>query len=261
MSRKLALAALFTALFVPAAVSQWPAASLAGWVEDNSGGRWKLSGAEGTLWNGSATLLVTESGGASTSTQRWRVVQNVRWRWRWLEILQGRLAFDAGLEQGGALIAVSSGGVSVENLDTTLPASVLGGLLTGPLARYGWTGNLQARSAAFKCAWSGHACAGEVEILWSNAGISEISQTTLGSYRSRIIGEGQAVHFDLATLDGRLQIAGTGDVDSAGTRFTGEAYAQGAEADRLEAHLRTFGQRGGSAGKYVLDYRDGGKPR
>lgn len=249
MGARLSAVAVFAAIFVPIAISQWPAASLQAWVERGSNGRFRLNGSEGTLWNGTATLLVADS------AKRWRVVQAVGWKLRWLEILRGRLAFDSRLEQGSALIALSPAGVSIEALETQLPAPVLNGLLAGPMARYGWTGGLALRAAAFHCAWNGYACTGAVEILWRGAGIAEISESALGSYRGRVVGEGQSLHFELATLEGRMQIAGSGDADAAGMRFTGEAYAQGEEADRLEAHLRTFGRRGTAAGKYILEYR------
>ncbi len=255
MPAKLSLAAIIAILVLPAALAQWPAASLATWVEDGSGGRWSLGSADGTLWNGSATLLAADG---SAGSRRWRPVQSLHWKLRWSEMWHGRLSYETTLEHGSALINFGLGGIAVEKLDAQLPAAVLGGLFSGPLARYGWTGTLAAKSASFDCRWNAYACAGEIEIAWNQAGITEISDTVLGSYRSRIVGEGQAVHFDLATLEGRLQISGNGDVNAAGMRFIGQAYAQGANADRLEAHLRTFGRRGPAPGVYVLEYRTGG---
>ena len=256
MPAKLGAAAIVAALFLPAALAQWPAAALTGWLEDGSGGRWSLGGAEGTLWSGNATLLTAEGG---TGSKRWRAVQNIRWKLRWTEIWRGSLRYEMSLEHGKALVDIGIGGIALENLDSQLPASILAGLFSGPLARYGWTGTLEAHSGSFKCRWNAYSCAGEIEILWRNAGVSEISDTKLGSYRSRIVGEGPAVHFDLATLEGRLQISGNGDVDAGGMRFNGQASASGDHADRLEAQLRTFGRRGSSPGVYVLEYRAPGR--
>lgn len=257
MPEKLGIAAIVAALVLPAAIAQWPAATLAGWVEEGSGGRWSLGGAEGTLWKGKATLLGAEG---SAGSKRWRAVQSVHWKLRWSEMWRGHLAFETTLEHGSTLLNIGIGGIALENLDAELPASILSGLLSGPLARYGWTGTLEARTGSFKCRWNASSCSGEIEILWNNAGVTEISDTALGSYRSRIVGEGQSVHFDLATINGRLQIAGSGDVDAAGMRFTGQASAKGNEADRLEAQLRTLGRRGPSPGVYVLEYRTPGRP-
>lgn len=251
MPKKLVIAAIIAVLVVPAAIAQWPAATLSGWIEDGSGGRWSLGGAEGTLWNGHATLLAAEG---SAGSGHWRAVQSIRWKLRWSELWRGRLGYETTLEHGSALVNVGIGGIAVENLDTQLPASILGGLFSGPLARYGWTGTLEARAGSFQCRWNAYSCTGEIEIVWKNAGVTELSDAVLGSYRSRIVGEGQAVHFDLATLEGRLQIAGRGDFGAGGMRFTGQASAHGADADRLEAHLRIFGRRGPSPGVYVLEY-------
>ena len=259
MRAKLIYVALFAVFFLPAFVVQWPAAWFQVKLEQANGGQWMVSGAEGTIWDGKATLLMAERGSSSGNkidNGRWRVVQNFRWKLRWNELWQGRLAFETVLEQGGVVIMISMRGVALEKLDTQLPASVLSGVFSGPIGRYGWMGVLQARSPAFKCAWHGAACEGELELLWKDAGVSEIPGPALGSYRSRIVGEGQTVHFDFTTIEGRLEITGTGDMDAGGLRFIGEASATGIDAGRLEAQLRTLGRPAGAAGKYVLEYRE-----
>lgn len=259
MRAKLIYVAIFAVFFVPAIVIQWPASWLQVRIGQANGSQWLVSGAEGTIWNGRAALMMADSGASSgnkISNIRWRVVQNIRWKLRWNELWQGRLAFETTLEQGSVLILIRTAGIAVEELDTQLPASVLSGVFSGPIGRYGWMGVLQAKSPAFKCAWHSPACEGEIDLLWKDAGVSEIQGPALGSYRSRIVGEGQSVHFDLTTIEGRLQITGTGDVGAGGLRFNGEASATGIDAGRLEAQLRTLGRPVGSAGKYALEYRE-----
>ncbi len=251
MPKKLIIAVIIAILVVPAAIAQWPAATLSGWIEEGSGGRWSLGGAEGTLWNGNATLLAIEG---SAGSGHWHAVQSLRWKLRWSDLWRGRLGYEATLEHGSVLVNVGIGGITLENLNTQLPASILGGLFSGPLGRYSWTGTLEAHAGSFQCRWNAYSCTGEIEIVWNNAGVTELSDGVLGSYRSRIVGEGQAVHFDLATLAGSLQIAGNGNVDAGGMSFTGQASAHGANADRLEAQLRILGRRGPSPGVYVLEY-------
>ena len=263
MRTKLTYAALFAAFFLVAALVQWPAATLQGTVQRTSGGRWSLSGAEGTLWNGGATLLQAESGGVGggkANSGRWRVVQNLRWKVRWNALWQGRLAVEVALEQGSVLVTIKPTGVSLEKLDAQLPAAVLAGLISGQLGRYGWTGALQVQTPAFQCAWQGLDCTGAVELLWQDAGVTEIPGPALGSYRIRIVGEGSSIHFDLATQEGRLQLTGNGEVGARGLRFTGEASATGAQAGQLEAQLRVLGRPAGTPGKYVIEYRDSSAP-
>ena len=259
MRAKLTYIVLFAVLFLPAVVLQWPAAWFQFRLEQSNGAQWMVSGAEGTIWDGKATLLMAERGigsGNRINSERWRVVQSIGWKVRWNELWRGRLIFETALERGGAVITIGAGGVTLEKLDTQLPASVLSGVFSGPIGRYGWLGTLQAKSPLFKCAWHGAACEGEVDLLWKDAGVSEIPGPPFGSYRSRIVGEGQAVHFDLATLEGRLQITGAGDMNAGKLRFTGEASAAGVDAGRLEAQLRTLGRPAGTPGKYVLEYRE-----
>lgn len=257
MRAKIAYSVIFFAFLPIAAVVQWPASSLQGWTEQAGDGRWKIGGAQGTIWNGSATLLIADNGvGESAAGDgRWRPVQNVRWQMRGSELLHGRLAYDTTFEQGSALIAISGGGVALEKLDAELPAAVLAGLMAGPVGRYGWNGMLQARSPRFSCSKDGQDCRGELDIVWKDAGVAEIPGPQLGTYLIHVVGEGSAVHFDLATLTGRLQIAGKGEVGAGGLRFSGEAAA-GTNAGQIEAQLRTLGRPAGTAGRYVIEYRD-----
>lgn len=262
MRSKLIYAAIFAVFVTVAAASQWPAAWIQGPLGQIGGGRWSIGGAEGTVWNGSATLLLAGNGDHNEADGgSRRVVQNIRWKLRWNELWRGRLAIDATLERGSVLILIDSANVAVEGLDTQLPASVLTGLIAGPLGRYGWSGVLEARSAAFKCSRQGRNCTGELELLWRDAGVAEIPGPVLGSYRVSIVGEGPALHFNLATLEGRLQLAGRGEIGTDGVRFTGEASAAGADSGALQAQLRTLGRATGVPGKYAIEYRESSPSR
>lgn len=264
MSAKLTYAATFVAFFAAAAAIQWPAASLQYLMRPISGDRWNIGGASGTVWNGGATLLLAENGtGRPTkvNARRWHAVQNVHWQLRWSDLWRGRLAVETLLEQGNVLVAIKPTGVSIEQLDAQLPATLLAGLISGPLGRYGWTGALHFRSSAFQCTWQGPACSGEIELLWMDAGVTEITGPALGSYRIRLIGEGSSVHFNLSTEEGRLQLTGSGEAGAGGLRFTGEAYATDPASAQLESQLRVLGRPAGTPGRYVLDYRDSAAPQ
>lgn len=253
MRLRLAGIGLLVLFFLLAAVMLWPATALAPWVERASNGHWRLASAEGSIWNGSGMLLAHS--GDSTS---WHIAQNIRWRLRWSELWRGRIGVDATFEQGNSLIAVTAEGISVEQLDAILPAPVLLVLLPGALGRYNWGGNLRLSGNAFRCAWHGYACAGEIKLLWNDAEVAEVPGNTLGDYRFRLVGESQALRVDLATLRGRLQINGSGEITARGLRFKGEAAATGPNATALDAMLNTLGRPAGTPGKYLIDYREAG---
>jgi general secretion pathway protein N len=256
MRAKIAYGAILLAFLLIAAIVQWPASAVQGWAERAGGGRWRIGGAEGTLWDGGATLLVAEGGESMSAGGRWRAVQNVRWKLRARELLHGRLAYDTTLEHGSVLLAVGGGGMALESLDAQVPAAVLAGMIPGAVGRYGWSGVLQARASSFSCSKQGQDCRGQMEIFWKDAGVAQIPGPQLGSYLIRVVGEGPAIHFDLTTLEGRLQISGKGEFGAGGLRFNGEAGATGPNAAQLDAQLRTLGRPAGTAGRYVIEYRD-----
>ncbi len=256
MRLRLAGFALFILFSLLAAAILWPATALTPWLKRASNGHWQLAGAEGSLWNGRGTLLA-RSGEAAP----WRIAQSIQWQMRWSELFSGRLAADIAFEQGNALIAVAPGGVSLERFDVSLPAPAVVVLLPGALGRYNWAGSLRARGNSFFCAWNSRSCNGEIELLWNDAAVAEVPGSKLGDYRFRLVGEGQALRVDLATLSGRLQIHGSGEIAGNGLSFHGEAAATGSDAASLDALLRTLGRPALTPGKYQIDYREANLPR
>lgn len=257
MRLRLASLVFFILFSLLAAAILWPATTLAPWLERASNGHWRLSAAEGSLWNGRGTLLAR-----SSEVVPWRVVQSIEWHMRWRELLGGRIGVDIALEQGGhALIAAAPGGISMERFDLSLPAPAVVVLLPGALGRYGWGGSLRARGDSFRCAWNRRSCNGEIELLWKDATVAEVPGSKLGDYRFRLVGEGRALRVDLTTLNGRLQINGSGEISGNGLSFRGEAGATGSDAASLDALLRTLGRPAATPGKVQIDYRDVNAPR
>lgn len=246
----------FILFFLLAVAIQWPATWLAPWIDQASAGHWRLAAATGPLWDGNGILLVRAADNAP-----WRNAQSIRWQLQWRELWRGRINIATTLEQGALRIVATPGGISVEQLDVTLPAAEIAPQLPGALGRYGWTGSLNARSTDFQCGWNGHACHGEIELLWNDAAVSEIPGPALGDYRLRLVGEGQALHVDLATQRGRLQIAGKGEISGNGVSFNGEASATGSDSASLNALLATLGRPAGMPGKYLIEYREAGTAR
>lgn len=253
MRLRLADLVIFILFFLLATASQFPAAWLAPWVDRASAGHWRLADVSGVLWNGRGMLLARAS-----DKSPWRNAQSIRWQLQWGKLVSGRLSLAMTLEQGGMQIVAAPGGISVEQLDATLPVAEIASQFPGPLGRYGWAGTLHARSESFQCGWKADTCNGEVDLLWNDAAVAEIRGPVLGDFRLHLIGEGSTLRGDLATLRGRLQITGNGDISGNGLNFRGEAAATGDEAPALNALLGTLGRPSGMQGKYLIEYREAG---
>lgn len=239
--------------FLLAAAILWPAASLAPWIDSASNGKLRLVSAEGRLWSGSGVLQARTGDSAS-----WHSAQEIRWQLRWSELWRGQIGVDAGFEKGSAQARVGSDGIFIERLDASLSASLLGALLPGAVGRYGWAGSLNARSDGFGYSWQGGIYRGEISLQWDDAAVAEIPGGELGDYRIRMVGEGQNLRFDLATMRGRLQITGSGELSANALRFNGEASAGGPSATQLHNLLRTLGRQGATPDKVIIDYRIAG---
>lgn len=239
-------------LLLFAAIIQWPAASLAPSVAQATDQRWRLAGVEGTLWQGRATVYAFDR-----PSGRWHAGRGMRWQLAWSELLQGRLAVQLTLDEGGGVrLAAGIDGWALERLDVTLRADQVAALLPGALGEYGWSGIMRARSAEFRCRWKRPDCTGRIELDWEHAALEQFTGPVLGDYRLQLVAEGQALRFDLATLRGRLQITGAGELSDGKLHFIGEATANGDGAGNLENLLRTLGRPGAVPGRYLIEYRE-----
>jgi hypothetical protein len=245
------------ALFLLAAVVQFPAAWFAPWLSQATHQRWRLGAVEGTVWQGSATVY-----GFDRPSGRWHPGRGLRWRLAARELLPGmrglgRLAVQVDFDQGGgAKLAAGIRGWSIERIDAMLSADQIAALLPGTLGDYGWSGTMRGRGAEYRCRWTRTECTGQIELTWERAAVAQIPGPPLGDYLLRLTAEGAALRFDLRTVRGRLQIAGAGELSAGTLRFAGEAAAAGEGAAGLDPILRAIGRPGTAPGRYLIEYRE-----
>ena len=245
------------ALFLLAAVVQFPAAWLAPWLAEATHQRWRLGAVDGTVWEGRATVY-----GFDRPSGRWHAGRGLRWRLAARELLPGvrglgRLAVQVDFDEGGgAKLAAGIEGWSIERIDAVLSADQIAALLPGTLGDYGWSGTMRGRGTEYRCRWTRPECAGQIELTWERAAVAQIPGPPLGDYLLRLTAEGAALRFDLRTVRGRLQIAGAGELSEGTLRFAGEAAATGEGAASLEAVLRSIGRPGAAPGRYLIEYRE-----
>jgi general secretion pathway protein N len=227
-------------LFAPAT---WVAAA----VDRASGGQVQLIDASGTLWNGSARLLLT---GGSGSRDQAALPGQLRWRLRpaWTAFslqlntdcctpvpLQMRI--DPNWD--GARVQVADG-------QSQWPAAVLAGLGT-PWNTVQADGTLSLSTQGFSLTSNAGRISMTGNAVITALGISSQLSTLkpMGSYRLAVTG-GNAPALDLTTLEGSLQLTGNGKWVGSRLRFEGEARAAPEHEAALANLLNIIGRRSGA---------------
>ena len=255
-----------------------PAQWLADGLRQATDQRLLLADARGSLWNGSAVLVLTGGvGSRDASVLPGRLQWRLRPDWSGLQLsasqaccVQGTLQLQLQPQWGGYTLVLvgppapgaaaarrgdagGAGGAS----DTTSagplghwPASWLAGLGT-PWNTLQLGGVLQVASPGLQLQsvqgrWR-LAGALTVELLDASSRLSPLPQ--LGSYRLQLTGSGaggEAATLRLDTLAGALQLSGSGQWSGASLRFRGEARSAEAEAAALSNLLNIIGRRQGA---------------
>jgi len=234
---------LATVLFAPA---RWLAAALATATAD----RVQLVQARGTVWNGSAQLVL---GGGSGTVESSVLPGPLQWRvgphWRGLNLhlsvpccLARTWGWQARLQRDGLLLQAED----MAPTDSHWPAELLRGLgtpwntlqLHGTLALH--TEGLQLTLRRDSWALQGSAA---VDAMGVSTALSTLQP--LGSYRLHLHG-GSEPKLELSTLSGQLVLSGQGQRAQGRWRFVGEARSDEAAQGALGNLLNIIGRREGA---------------
>jgi general secretion pathway protein N len=227
-------------VFAPA---RWLAAALA----QASEGRVILAEPRGTVWTGSAQLVLSGGSGSRDATA---LPQRLEWRIRpttygVLADVQARCCMaqpwqvQARPRWGGVQLGVS-------NANSQWPAALLTGLGT-PWNTLQPEGQLSLSTQGLSADWN----AGRMElsgrVQLDAMGVSSRLSTLrpIGSYRVTVLG-GPAPSLQLETLEGSLQLSGSGQWVGARLRFDGAASAEPDRVDALSNLLNIIGRRDGA---------------
>ena len=243
------LAALGIAAYALFALATVPASFVAARAEAASDGRLAVHEAHGTLWRGTARATLATPAGPLA-------IDGIDWRFAPARLAAGRLAFDVQASAAGlkaaAEVARSPAAWEVRALEAGGDAAAAAALV--PLAA-AWRPAGRLAIEAPRLAWSGDRVDGEVRAEWRDASLALSPIAPLGSYRIDGRGEGAALRFTLATVEGALRLAGRGELSASGRlAFSGEARAEPAHAERLEPLLRLLGPARAD-GSRALDLR------
>lgn len=224
-----------------------PAHWLAGAVQRASAGQVVLNQPRGTVWNGSAQLLLTGGAGSNDAAA---LPSRLEWRLRpaWgglrIELLAAcctpqPLALQARLRWGGAQVTIG-------DTQAHWPAALLAGLGT-PWNTLQIEGDLQLATQGLSVEWiEGRlAIAGQAELTAQRLSSRLSTLRPMGSYRISLLG-GATPTLQLDTLEGSLQLRGSGQWVGSRLRFSGEASAAPEREAALSNLLNIIGRRNGA---------------
>lgn len=237
-----ALAGLAAALILFA-----PARWLAGLASTATSGRLLLTDARGTVWDGSAGLVVTGGAGSNDAAA---LPSRVSWRLRpTLDGARAELASPCCIQRPLTVRAAWRwGGPLLEFADATSqwPAMLLAGLGT-PWNTLQIDGDLYLSTQGLSVEWTAGRprVAGLAELTAQRISSRLSTLRPMGSYRIVLTG-GAATLLQLSTLEGSLQLTGTGQWVGSRLRFNGEAAAAPEREAALANLLNIIGRRNGA---------------
>ena len=237
------MAVLLTVLaFLPAS---WMSAVL----EKQTGGRFSLGDAQGTLWNGSAFL-----GGAPGNGVAVAPLLPGRFNWRVSPLaLVGRV--DADLANPQALsqpvrVTGSWSAWTISPAAITVPAERLVAL-GAPLNTLQPSGRMTLSWQQLQIARQGQQAAmtGVMQLLLEDIASRLSPIRPLGAYKVSLDWRGQQAQMQLSSTRGPLLLTGSGRLDRGRMQFSGRAEAEAGQEQRLANLLNLMGQRRSEGGK------------
>lgn len=238
-----ALAGLLAAVVVFA-----PARWLARAVDLGSDEQVRLLDARGSLWQGSARLVLTGGvGSQSAAALPDRLAWRIRPAWDGLRIqLTADCCTALPLHITLAPAGLRNLRLDVADGQSRWPASLLGGLGT-PWNTVLPQGQLDLSTQGLAVHWTDGRLrlSGRLQVDARRLSSRLSTLRPLGSYRLTLQG-GDAAAFELATLEGSLQLSGRGLWNGQKLRFEGAASAAPERVEALANLLNILGRRDGA---------------
>lgn len=227
-----------------------PARWLAQGVQQASAGQLQLHDVRGTLWNGSAQLLLTGGAGSQdTAALPGRVHWHLRPAWAGSAGLALQWSADCCLQQPWQWTVMPRWEglqLAASDSQSEWPAQLLAGLGT-PWNTIAAQGQLALSTRALVLGWSAGrlqmAGSAQLDALEMSSRLSTLSP--MGSYRLTVQG-GSVPALQLSTLSGELLLSGQGQWVGGRLRFTGEASATPQSQEVLANLLAIIGRREGA---------------
>ncbi len=222
-----------------------PAAWLAPVVEQQTGGRLSLGDAAGSIWRGSAFL-----GASNANDFRTPIVPLLPGRFQWRlspTILLGRI--DMHIENSEALRQSADLRGSWQRWQLTPSALMLSAdrltALGAPIDTIQPSGRMRLSWEMLTLARSprGLTIDGAMQLDMTEIASALSPVKPLGAYQLQVDWRGVRAQLKLKTLSGPLQLQGNGLLVNGRLQFSGQAWAQEGQEQRLAILLNLLGQR------------------
>lgn len=237
-------AALTTVAFAPA---HW----LAHGLSQSSGDQLQLHQLQGTVWQGSAQLVLAAGNGGQSQAAlpgriQWRLrpgLQGLQLAWQAPCCLQNEWLWTITPTWSGLQLRLSD---LPEAQPSVWPSALLAGLGT-PWNTLQLQGALRLSTRQLVLQWQGAhwTVAGQAQLDATGMSTSLSTLKPIGSYRLALAG-GPSPTLGLTTLDGSLQLSGTGRWVGGRLQFAGVATAAPERAAALANLLNIIGRRDGA---------------
>ena len=220
-----------------------PATVVDGVLERASEGMLRIADARGTLWSGAGRLQILDA------TRQGGITKNIVWQLQPASLLRGHVACDIELDSPAKRFTVTilRARVELADADINVPATILG-IASPQLASFGLGGDLIVHVADLTIGNGG--VQGNGTVMWRAASSALTRVSPLGNYELRFAQSGAAMTALLRTLDGPLQLDGSGSwAPGVKPAFNAIARVSPQHRQQLEPLLRMISVERG-AGNY-----------
>ena len=237
--------AVGTVVYMLILIATAPATLVDGVLRRASAGRLQLAEARGTAWSGAGRVELLDA------SRQAGIAKYIAWHLSPVSLLSGRIVCEVELDSPAKRFVVSLSPSRIELTDAhiSVPAASLG-IVLPKLAPFGLGGDLQAHIVELVIA--GGAVQANATVLWRAASSIHSRVSPLGNYELRFANPGAAMTAVLRTLDGVLQLDGSGTwAKGAMPAFQATARVAPQQREQLEPLLRMIAVERG-AGNYEL---------
>ena len=223
-----------------------PAAWIVPQFAKSTDGHVNLVDPAGSLWKGSATLMLATGGGAGGVDGATLLPGRIEWRTAFWPLFSGRVHME--MRQTDAMpdsVFVDAGlsGSTVSPGAITVPASLLSGL-GAPFNTLNMEGNVRLSWTEWRML--GHNTYGQATVTLDDMASSVSRVKPLGSYRVVFQAEGEAGTINLMTTsNGPLLLNGQGTVSKTSSAFNGSATTTPEARENLAGLLNLLGRHTG----------------
>jgi general secretion pathway protein N len=238
---RLALPALFVMIVSIAGtlLAMMPAAWIVPQFSKATGGHVNLVDPAGSLWHGSATLMLAAGSDGEGATL---LPGRIEWTTAFLPLFTGRVHMtmrQTDAMPDAVILDASTHGATLTGGQIAVPAALLAGL-GAPFNTLDFDGTVRLTWTEFRLL--NRSAYGQLVVTLDDMASRVSRVKPLGSYRVALQAQGASATIDLSTSKGPLMLTGNGMVSPGSTSFEGTAKAAPEQRENLAGLLNLLGR-------------------